>query len=462
MKHKLNLFFATIVVVILLLTAATAQTDEKNKDRKQSVPTTSAEAQPDKKSVEKRLIEMAYNKMSILDSSERIYKAKKNKQKPDFDINNPKLKFKLSDFVIGDISEISNRLYRELVTPPTGEILQVATIETKENDGESRISVKAEWRPGYYSSGVDPQWTIADVFALEAVRFADVGRYASYQVKITFEGKTRIYQALALFHNRGATDGNLNPEILDSVSGYGGTLTKILKDKRLPVGTKQQNKQQKLAEIEMKKVRFEDNNKKTGVVSPEFTINGGYNCAEWDYNPFYYWGLYGDPFMIECLVWELPIDPGDVIGGGQESCPTISTPISHPQIFESSNAHHASGSHMARSQFTSTCQQDSNCTTSCNVIVETGNYAETGVTTEYLYYHVGASTVHRKNATGIRDTLVQCEAGMGYAFKRCLFDCGVTATVSVTGSGNGASISVSGGDLWNVGHIQGRNCQNGN
>lgn len=80
---------------------------------------------------------------------------------------------------------------------------------------------------------------------------------------------------------------------------------------------------------------------------------------------------------------------------------------------------------------------------------------------EYLYYHVGTSSINRRGSTGPRNSDISCETAMGYGFKRCLVDCGIQLTVSISGHGASASVSVSGGDLWNVGHIKGRTCRNG-
>lgn len=464
MKSIKKIILAAMLPVISLMSGnAFAQ-----KNDKQTEPVNAAQ---NKKSVEERLVEMAYNKMSVLDSSERIRKDKKDKKKTSsVSIDNPMLKFKISDFRVGDISEIMNLRYRDLVTAPTGEVLAVTTIETKEgNSTEPKISVNTQWQPGQYSSGADLQWTIADIFGIEAVRFHDVGRYASYVVKVTFDGKSRTYRALALFHNRNQPNGNLNPEILDSVSGGGGVLTNVLKDKRLPVGARRQRDAQlpnHLAENAVpertEKVKYHPG-RNGGATESIIWIGGG--CAEWDYNPFYYWELYGDPFYSECLVWDLiyPIIEPPIIGGGgePEQCYAFSTPLSYPQVYESSDQFHTTGGHGARTQFKSVCEQTQGCQTNCDVNVDYGGHWETGETSEYLYYHVGGSTTTRRSGTAPRGVQATCETAMGYSFKRCLIDCGVSVTLGISGQGGSASVTVSGGDLTNYGHIKGRTCLNG-
>ncbi len=190
--------------------------------------------------VEERVIRMAYNKLNALDLAERITSAKRKGQELSSEESRREgqrsISFTLRDFRIGNIEEIQNRVYRELVTPPIGEIIQASTIESMDNGGETRIALRATWVEGQYSSGFDPKWTVADVMQLESVRFHDVGWYASYEVTVSLNQKSRTYRALALFHNRFTDDGNLNPEILDSIVGMGGLVTRVLKDQRLPVG----------------------------------------------------------------------------------------------------------------------------------------------------------------------------------------------------------------------------------
>jgi hypothetical protein len=121
-----------------------------------------------------------------------------------------------------------------------------------------------------------------------------------------------------------------------------------------------------------------------------------------------------------------------------------------------------SGNHYARTTFQSICSLASNCVQTCEVNAVDGGYADTGTTDEYLYYHVGGSSVSKRSNSGPRNSDVACETAMGYAFKRCLTSsCGVSVTVGVSGQGGNATVTVSGGDLWSVGHIKGRTCNNG-
>src|SRR5262249_50403774 len=78
----------------------------------------------------------------------------------------------------------------------------------------------AAWEPGQYASVFDPAWTVADVFHFEAARYYNIKTYASYQVTVTLEGRSRSYRAIALF--RDGPDDLGPPEFWDTiVNGVG-------------------------------------------------------------------------------------------------------------------------------------------------------------------------------------------------------------------------------------------------
>lgn len=407
--------------------------------------------------LEEKIIRMAYRKMNVLDTAERFVKAKRNGQSVGLELAQRSLKFNLRDFRVGQIQDIQNFIYRDLVTPPTGEIIQVSIANTTQNGGETRVSLDSKWRTGQYSSGFDPQWTIKDILQIEAVRFHDVGRYASYEVTVSLDGKIRSYRALALFHNRYRPQGTLDPEVLDSIAGMGGVITQVLKDVRLPLGMKRASNQSadpnnfsseaKVGNWSEKKVGGEGGQ---NFMAPPDSSPG---CLEWYETPI-------DPNFTYCLVWDLEGWSSGGGNGGQYCAPRTST-TDPPQKVDHDYAFHASGSHLATTRFQTVCSLASDCTQACNINTPITGYNDNGVLNETFYYHIGGSSVNRRGSTGPKDSIISCETAMGYAFKRCLIDCGVSVTVGISGHGASASVTVSGGDLWNVGHIEGRNCRNG-
>lgn len=409
--------------------------------------------------IEEKIVRMAYRKMNVLDSVERFVKAKRNEQPAGLELAQRSLRFNLRDFRVGEIQEIQNAIYRDLVTPPTGEIIQVSTADSTQNGGETKVSLDSKWRTGQYSSGFDPQWTVGDVLQLEAVRFNDVGRYASYEVTVSLEGKIRTYRALALFHNLYQPKETLNPEFLDSVVGMGGVVTQVLRDTRLPLGMKRSSNQATNLNNNFNDAKTGKNfSKKTDppqqdlMCAPDFC---GGSCLEWYYTPI-------DPTYTFCMTWEPGWGGGGGGGGGGgQSCTPRTSITNPPQLIDHDSNFHLSGNHLATTRFQKVCSLASDCTQSCQINNDISGYNDNGVLDETFYYHVGGSSVTRRGNTGPQNSDISCETAIGYSFKRCLVDCGVSVTVGISGHGASASVTVTGGDLWNVGHIDGRTCRNG-
>lgn len=284
----------------------------QGKVEEMSTPKTSVNlnaGQVNDSTIEEKIVRMAYRKMNILDTVERFVKANRNEQPTGTELNLSSLRFDLRNFRVGQIQEIQNAVYQNLVTPPTGEIIQISTINSTQNNGETKISLNSVWRKGQYVAGFDPQWTVEDILQLEAARFHDVGRYASYDVSVSLEGKTRTYHALALFHNLYQPKGMLNPEFLDGVVGMGGIITQILNDVRLPLGMKHASNQETNLIGNAANTRFDESfSKQPGrEIEPNLLAppDGGGGCLEWYYTPI-------DPTYTFCMVW----DPFYYGGGG--------------------------------------------------------------------------------------------------------------------------------------------------
>lgn len=335
--------------------------------------------------LEERIVRMAYRKMNILDTVERFVKAKQSGQPAGLELAQRSLRFDLRDFRVGQIQDIQNVIYRDLVTPPTGEIIQVSTTNSTRNGGETKVSLDSKWRTGQYSSGFDPQWTVGDILQLEAVRFNDVGRYASYEVTVSLDGRTRTYRALALFHNLYQPQGTLNPEFFDSVVGMGGIITQVLKDTRLPLAMRRASGQvtNLYNDSNEDKISKRLNKKPEGGVEQNLMAppDSGPGCIEWYYTPI-------DPSYTYCMTWDWE-GWGGGGGGGGSSCTPRTTPVNYPQLYDTDNNFHLSGNHHARSTFQSVCSLDSGCTQSCDVGLTDNGYGDTGELDEYLYSKYG-------------------------------------------------------------------------
>src|SRR5215203_1654999 len=111
------------------------------------------------------------------------------------------LSFELTSLRAGNVAEILNQRYTELVTLPTGDVVSLTRGGHSLNGGPQESTFAAAWEHGQYASVFDPAWTVTDVFHFEAARYFDIKSYVSYRVTVKLEEKSRTYRALALFHD---------------------------------------------------------------------------------------------------------------------------------------------------------------------------------------------------------------------------------------------------------------------
>jgi hypothetical protein len=86
-------------------------------------------------------------------------------------------------------------------------------------------------------------------------------------------------------------------------------------------------------------------------------------------------------------------------------------------------------------------------------------YGDSGAVNS-IYYHVGTLAYTDRGNSGPRGQDLTCENAVGFAFDNCLFsDCGVSIQLSISGSGVGATATVSGGNLWRAAKAEGNICR---
>ena len=179
-------------------------------------------AQPARASQEK-LVRETYRKLENYNAAAQVFQNETTKKPVRSEAN---LSFTLSDFRSGDVREILNQRYTELVTLPTGEVVSLTRGGHSLDGGPQEATFAAAWEGGQYAAVFDPMWTVSDVFHFEAARYFDIRSYVSYQVTVRLEEKSRTYRALALFH-----ETNGAPEFWDAiVNGIGN----VWEEKRPP------------------------------------------------------------------------------------------------------------------------------------------------------------------------------------------------------------------------------------
>jgi hypothetical protein len=353
---------------------------------------------------QEKLIRETYHKLEIYNAAAHVFQNEQvtRRLRPE-----AKLGFELTNFQSGNVQEILNRRYAELVTLPTGEIVSLTRGSHSLDDGPEETTFAASWERGQYASVFDPQWTIADVLNFEPARYFDILSYTSYQVTVNLEGKTRTYRALALFHSA-SRRGELGvPEFWDGVVNG---LNRVWEEKRPAYRSKTQS-------------RLETSSAAAEAADTEMT--------------------FADPGTG---------DGTDVAVAGDFSDELFATSTKLPLWLSEDETEHASGHHAGTAEYLGVCSLLTNNLQRCRV--EIGKFAafDVGTLSNFtpLFSHVGTKDLKTESRTGAVGTNVACGAATGVAFSSCLLgtSCGVNASVSLSVLIASASSSVTGGNLW--------------
>src|SRR6185503_14869608 len=128
-----------------------------------------------------KIVRETYRKLEIYNAAAQIFENDRTR-KPFR--SEACLKFELGDFRSGDIQEIQNKPYAELVTLPSGDVVSLVRGGHSQDGGPQEATFAAAWEHGQYASVFDPGWTVSDVFHFEAARYYDVTTYISYRVTV--------------------------------------------------------------------------------------------------------------------------------------------------------------------------------------------------------------------------------------------------------------------------------------
>src|ERR1041384_1834417 len=188
--------------------------------------TGSARAQKQSGAEQERVVRETYRKLETYNAAAQIFRNEMTR-KPIRDA----LSFELKAFRSGNVAEIINQRYADLVTLPAGDVISLTRGGHSLDGGPQEATFAAGWERGRYASVFDPVWTLTDVFHFEAARYYDIRTYVAYQVTVKLDGKSRTYKALALFHEPRETGDAGAPEFWDAiVNGMGS----VWEEKRPP------------------------------------------------------------------------------------------------------------------------------------------------------------------------------------------------------------------------------------
>lgn len=321
------------------------------------------------------------------------------------------LKFQLGNFRVGRIDEILGQRQRKVMTGVTGEIIEVTRVVTRNNQGPESVAYAARWGAAEYAALRDRGWTVSDVFGFQAPMYDDVGVYASYDVTVSFKGKSRTYRAVALFHNPYGSVENLQPTFWDAITGFGGTLNEVWKEERPPF-TEEDDPLFGLEPREAPK-------SPTPQMSHAPASRGRPGVAP----------KRALPVLLSYLT--------------STSSTTERGPVVENKIED--RREHSSGSHGQMTSFQGQCTASGKYQV-CDVRVLGTFIWENGTLNNWFYYHKKRSDQNPETATGPRGMAIQCSTGYGLAVSNCLSeDC----NISVQFQGAGASMTMSGGTVWN-------------
>ena len=360
-----------------------------------------------------KVVRETYRKLETYNAAAQVFENEYSKSRIRSDAN---LSFELTDFRSGNVQEILNKRYADLVTMPAGEIVSLTRGGHSVDGGPQEATFAATWEPGRYASVFDPMWTVADVFHFEAAQYYDVRTYVGYQVTVKLEGRSRTYRALALFHE---SVEPVSPEFWDAiVSGIGD----VWKEKRPAY----RSKTREALSASSGTTSFASND----VQAPDsqsLTIAGSSTAS-------------------------LESESG-------------SSSTSLPLWLRVDETDHASGGHGGTASYTGECFRLLGDKQRCQVSV--GNFAEFDVgVLNYVtpfFTHFGTKDLKTESRTGPTGTTVACAAATGVAFSICFIgtSCGATASVSLSVLIASASSSVTGGNLWRDSHAEHFTCNLG-
>ena len=338
---------------------------------------------------QERVVRETYRKLETYNAAAQIFQNEMTRRPIRAEGN---LSFELTAFRFGNVTEIINQRYADLVTLPTGDVVSLTRGGHSLDGGPQEATFAAEWEHGRYAAVFDPLWTVADVFHFEAARYYNIRTYVSYQVTVKLDGRSRTYQALALFHEPREPGDVGVPEFWDSVvNGVGN----VWEEKRPPYKAK------------------------SGI-------------------------------LVERSDENLSLSATAVSDAGTFTSSSTTTNL--PFWFSDDATEHASGSHKGTAEYKGNCTVLPGSLQRCTVAVGAFAAVDSGTLSNItpFFSHIGTKDLKTENRTGAIGTSISCAAATGVAFSSCFLgtSCGTSAQVSLSVLVLSASATVTGGNMW--------------
>jgi len=391
--------------------------------------------------------------------------------------------FEIHNINTGPISEAYDKKLDSLMSDPSGSIVSLTLYsQTLNGNRQEQIAYSAEWTPGHYTSAVAPKNLVfRDVLHMLGEKYADIGKYSTYEVTVRLAGISRRYKAMVLYHTSFQSTVDPKPEFWDTIVGSGGVITDIWNETRPPIGaTRKGSLDEPLSKLSQSKEAAISKS-----IKPFGCDSGQPLCCPW-----------GSTSLTECrwnagYPWDEPsyLTPSKVNEGGATnfdmndrlfdkengltyatneaaSCYYVERVERFPSQTSRDSTAHFEGTHNAHTQVSVKCKMTNMCVATCDPFLEQSgawDYAE-GV--EYFLgvfqpYHVARKqvAVEPSSSSGGYISSLTCKGGAGYGFNSCPFS---TCSVSLSVSWNGSTLQASDSDLWNVAHSRTHTCNYSN
>ena len=334
---------------------------------------------------QEQVVRETYRKLETYNAAAQIFQNEMTRRPIRVEGN---LSFELTSFRSGNVAEIINQRYADLVTLATGDVVSLTRGGHSLDGGPQEATFAAGWEPGRYAAVFDPVWTVADVFHFEAARYYDIRTYAAYQVTVKLDGRTRTYKALALFHEPREQGDVGAPEFWDAIVNGVGT---VWEEKRPPY--------------------------KGGILVERSDLSASVTAVSDD-----------GTFTASSTTSDLGLWISD------------------------DDAEHASGSHKGTAEYKGNCTVLPGSLQRCTVQVGAFEAVDSGTLSNItpFFSHIGTKDLKTENRTGAIGTTISCAAATGVAFSSCLVgtSCGTNAQVSLSVLVLSASATVTGGNMW--------------
>src|SRR5262245_2792697 len=118
---------------------------------------------------QEKLIRETYKKLEVYNAAAQVFQVEQAGRR---DLRKRAgLTFEVGEFSSGNVQEIANKRYAELVALPAGDVISLTHGSHRLDQEAEEATFAAGWERGQYASVFDPQWTINDVLNFEPGRY---------------------------------------------------------------------------------------------------------------------------------------------------------------------------------------------------------------------------------------------------------------------------------------------------